>query len=165
MPPDRPPPSNFPSYSSPLFVPAPNYLCVKLCHRRNSSSRLRKNLLWHSGDSMARTFRATGKYRRRIAKRDTRDWRERRATQNQDCTSRLSRSACSSRASETGGLFQHSDSIHPLYTTVTRARKSMSSAVCRRIASRSFRAAACSKAAPIILMASNPYPPPSPFMR
>ena len=55
--------------------------------------------------------------------------------------------------------------LHPRYTTVTRARKSMSSAVCRLIASRSSRAAACSKASPNILIVSNPYPPPSPFMR
>lgn len=46
--------------------------------------------------------------------------------------------------------------IYLRYTTVTRERKSMSSAVDRWIPSRSSRAAACSNAAPITLIASKP---------
>jgi hypothetical protein len=45
---------------------------------------------------------------------------------------------------------------HLRYTTVIRARKSMRLLRCRRIASVSCRAAACSMLSPIVLIASNP---------
>jgi hypothetical protein len=46
--------------------------------------------------------------------------------------------------------------VHLRYTTVIRARKSMRLLRCRRIASVSCRAAACSMPSPIVLIASNP---------
>ena len=123
----------------------------------------------HGGNSIARTSRTTGEHRAGWPSEigGTGEGSKFSEPRTPNFESRLS---CMSRVSRAtvcgaGGIFQHPASIHLRYTTVTRSRKSMSSAVCRRIASRSSRAAACSKAVPIILIASNPYPPPSPFMR
>jgi hypothetical protein len=55
-------------------------------------------VIFHKDGDYA-AFLALRRTPHRIARRDTRDWRERRATRNQDCASRLSREACPSHSS------------------------------------------------------------------